>query len=103
MRSRISPESHILTHPLRDALDELRHQLLSRGDQGLFLAQMFQVGAQGTPQLLLALPQRPLLGLQSTVALQQLVQGGRGQLTQLQLSLLLEAVLGTLLSKSTEL
>lgn len=82
----MSPE--VLTHLLRDALDELSHQLLSRGDQGFLLAETLQVVPQRTLHLLLALVQFALLGLQSVVTVQQLVQGGRGQFLQLQLTLL---------------
>lgn len=81
-----SPE--VLTHFLRDALDELSDQLLSGGDQGFFLAETQQVVPQRTLHLLLAFVQLPLLSPQSLVAIQQFVQGGRGQLLQLQLTLL---------------
>ncbi|TNN76858.1 hypothetical protein EYF80_012911 [Liparis tanakae] len=50
-----------LTHSLCDALNELGYQFLSGGNEGLLLAQTLQL---------------PLLGLQSTVTVQQLVQGG---------------------------
>lgn len=77
------------THFLGDALNQLSDQLLARGDQGLLLAQTLQVAPQGALHLLLASMQLPLLGPQGAVTLQQLVQGRRRQLLQLQLALLL--------------
>ncbi len=78
-----------LTHSLCNALNELGYQFLSRGDEGFFLAQTLQVVPQRTLHLPLALIQLPLLGLQSTVTLKQLVQRGCSQFPQLQLALLL--------------
>lgn len=85
-----SPEV-LLTHFLRDALYELSHQLLSRGDQGFFLAETQQVVPQRTLHLLLAFVQLALLSLQSGVTIQQSVQGGCGQFLQLQLAVLQHA------------
>lgn len=79
----------VLTHFLCDALYELSHQLLSRGDEGFFLAETQQVVPQRTLHLLLAFVQLPLLSLQSVVTIQQSVQGGCGQLLQLQLTVLM--------------
>lgn len=78
-----------LTHFLRNALDELSHQFLSGGDEGFLLAQALQVVPQRTLHQLLALVQFPLLGLQSAVTVQQLLQRGCSQLLQLHLALLL--------------
>ena len=38
--------TQILTHSLCDALDELSHQLLSRGNEGFLLVQTLQVVPQ---------------------------------------------------------
>lgn len=78
-----------LTHPVCDSLDELGHQFLSGGNEGLLLAKTLQVRRERGLQLLLALPQCPLLDHQGTVTLQQPLQGGRSQILQLQLTLLL--------------
>lgn len=77
-----------LTHFLRNALNELSYQLLSRGDESLLLTQTLQVVLQRALHMLLAFVQFTLLGLQGAVSLQQLVQGGCSQFPQLQLPFL---------------
>ena len=56
--------------------------------RALLLAKLLQVAFKGALQLPLTLPQFSLLGLQSIVALQELVQWSRSQLLQLHLAIL---------------